>query len=65
MLLDEYQKALRQWSRARRCNPLEGGGPEALAATQRIEKLEWTLRNSACEQYELAQGIRRTIVRHG
>ena len=50
-LIEEYRLALREWSRARWCNPSSDQAPEVLAATQRIEKLEQAFRNAACEQY--------------
>ena len=51
VLLEEYRKALREWSRARLYNQSNDQAPEVLASMDRIRELERMLRNWACQQY--------------
>jgi len=51
-LLNEYRKALREWSRARFRNQWNDQTPEVLASMNRITQLELMLRNLACQQYD-------------
>lgn len=53
ILLEEYRKALREWSRARLCNPSNDQAPEVLASLIRITELEQMLRKWACRQHGL------------
>ena len=50
-LLEEYRKALREWSRTRMGHQANDQAPEVLANMNRIRELELLLRNWACEQY--------------
>jgi len=54
-LLEEYRKALREWSRVRLYSYSNDQAPEVLASLDRITELEWMLRNWACQQYSFTR----------